>query len=179
MRTSRAPCSRQIRSIASVCAVTPSIRPETSTSSTASASRGRPAPTKSSTACVARASIISIAAGTMPAAITADTAAAASSIAVKSASRVRISGGSGIRRTAMRVAMPMVPSLPTKTPRRSRPGVSGPSPPSTSTEPSGSTTSTASTWADVTPAARQCGPPALVPTLPPMLQACCDDGSGA
>jgi hypothetical protein len=132
---------------------------------------------------VARASIISIAAGTIPAAITADTAPAASSMAVKSARSVRISGGSGMSRTAMRVAMPMVPSLPTKTPRRSSPGVSGVSeastPPSISTEPSGRTTSTASTCAEVTPAARQCGPPALVPTLPPMLHACCDDGSGA
>ena len=128
---------------------------------------------------MALASIISIAAGTIPAAITAETAAAASSMAVKSARRVRISGGSGISRTAMRVAMPMVPSLPTKIPRRSSPGASGPNDPRTSTVPSGRTTSTASTWADVTPAARQCGPPALVPTLPPMLQACCDDGSGA
>ena len=128
---------------------------------------------------MAWASIISIAAGTMPAAITADTAAAASSMAVKSASRVRISGGSGMSRTAMRVAMPIVPSLPTKIPRRSRPGASGPNEPRTSTDPSGSTTSTARTCADVTPAARQCGPPALVPTLPPMLHACCDDGSGA
>ena len=115
----------------------------------------------------------------MPAAITADTAPAASSIAVKSASSVRISGGSGMRRTAIRVAMPIVPSLPTNTPRRSSPGASGASEPRSSTEPSGSTTSTASTWAEVTPAARQCGPPALVPTLPPMLHACCDDGSGA
>ena len=65
-RTLRAPCSRQIRSIAAVCAVTPSTSPHTSTSRTASASRGRPAPTKSSTARVACASIISIAAGTMP-----------------------------------------------------------------------------------------------------------------
>ena len=31
-------------------------------------------------------------------------------------------GGSGWRRTAMRVAIPIVPSLPTKHPRRSRPG---------------------------------------------------------
>ena len=42
-----------------------------------------------------------------------------------------------------------------------------------------STTSSASTWVDVTPDARQCGPPALVATLPPIVHACCDDGSGA
>ena len=45
--------------------------------------------------------------------------------------------------------------------------------------PSASTTSTASTSAEVTPSARQCGPPTFVPTLPPIVQACCDDGSGA
>jgi hypothetical protein len=57
--------------------------------------------------------------------------------------------------------------------------VAGPRPPSWDSPPSGSTTSTASTCADVTPEARQCGPPALVATLPPIVHACCDDGSGA
>ncbi len=37
----------------------------------------------------------------------------------KSASMVTTAGGTGVRRTAMAVAMPMVPSLPTKAPRRS------------------------------------------------------------
>ena len=54
-------------------------------------------------------------------------------------------------RTATRVAMPMVPSEPTKQPRRSKPGVSGSRPPSRAVSPSGSTTSTASTCALVTP----------------------------
>ena len=125
------------------------------------------------------ASIISSAAGTMPAAMMPLTVAPASSIDVKSSSSVRTTGGSGVSRTAMRVAMPMVPSLPTKHPRRSRPGWSGARPPSIATEPSASTTSIASTWVAVTPDARQCGPPALVATLPPMVHACCDDGSGA
>ena len=31
----------------------------------------------------------------------------------------------------------------------------------------------------VTPDARQWGPPAFVATLPPIVHACCDDGSGA
>ena len=126
-----------------------------------------------------RASIISSATGTIPAAMIALTVAAASSMEVKSRSRVRTHGGFGWSRTAMRVAMPMVPSLPTKQPRRSKPATSGSSPPSRATEPSASTTSSARTWADVTPAARQCGPPALVATLPPIVQACWDDGSGA
>ena len=44
---------------------------------------------------------------------------------------------------------------------------------------SGSTTSSASTCADVTPYARQCGPPAFVFTLPPIEEVCWLDGSGA
>jgi hypothetical protein len=55
----------------------------------------------------------------MPAAMIPDTVAAASSTEVKSASRVRTAGGTGVRRTAMRAAIPMVPSLPTNAPRRS------------------------------------------------------------
>ena len=43
---------------------------------------------------------------------------------------MRTTGGSGVSRTAMRVAMPIVPSLPTKQPRRSKPGWSGSRPPS-------------------------------------------------
>ena len=65
------------------------------------------------------ASIISSAAGTMPAAMIPLTVAAAASIDVKSSSSVRTAGGFGVSRTAMRVAMPIVPSLPTKQPRRS------------------------------------------------------------
>ena len=63
--------------------------------STAAASSGKPACTKSSTARVMRASIISMAAGTMPAAMMADTVAAPSSTDAKSSSRVRTAGGFG------------------------------------------------------------------------------------
>jgi hypothetical protein len=125
------------------------------------------------------ASIISSAAGRIPAPIVPLTVAAASSTEPNAQSIVAIAGGFGMSRTATRVAMPMVPSEPTKQPRRSKPGVSGSRPPSRAVSPSGSTTSTASTWALVTPAARQCGPPALVATFPPIVQACCEDGSGA
>ena len=65
------------------------------------------------------ASIISSAAGTMPAAMIPLTVAAAASTVVKSASSVRMAGGLGVSRTAMRVATPIVPSLPTNAPRRS------------------------------------------------------------
>ena len=126
-----------------------------------------------------RASIISSAEGTIPAAMIALTVAAAASIEVKSSRRVRTHGGFGWSRTAIRVAMPIVPSLPTKHPRRSRPGASGSRPPRRATEPSARTTSSARTCAEVTPAARQWGPPALVATLPPIVQACWDEGSGA
>src|SRR5581483_11354250 len=47
------------------------------------------------------------------------------------------------------------------------------------TDASGSTRSSARTWFEVTPYARQCGPPALVFTLPPIELVCCEEGSGA
>jgi hypothetical protein len=96
-------------------------------------------------------SIISSAAGTSPAAMIPLTVSAADATDVKSSSRVATTGASGVSRTAMRVAMPSVPSLPTNAPRRSRPAGSASSPPSTVTAPSGRTTSSATTWALVTP----------------------------
>ena len=62
------------------------------------------------------------------------TVSAAASTVGKSSSRVATAGGSGVSRTAMRVAMPSVPSLPTNTPRRSSPAGSGSRPPSTVTD---------------------------------------------
>jgi hypothetical protein len=56
--------------------------PSTSASNTAAASTGKPACTKSSTAPIRRPSSISIAAGTMPAAMTSLTVAAAASTEV-------------------------------------------------------------------------------------------------
>ena len=94
----------------------------------AAASVGKPACTKSSTARVIGASIISIAAGTMPAAMIALTVAAPSSTRSKSSSSVRTAGGFGVSRTPMRVAMPSMPSPPTNAPRRSSPAGSGSSP---------------------------------------------------
>ena len=66
------------------------------------------------------ASIISSAAGTIPAAMIPLTVAAASSIDGEvEQQRADAPAGSGVSRTAIRVAMPIVPSLPTKQPRRS------------------------------------------------------------
>ena len=72
-----------------------------------------------STASRQRRSIISIAAGTIPAAITALTVDAPASTVSKSISIVHTAGGSGVRRTQILVAIPNMPSLPTNTPRRS------------------------------------------------------------
>src|SRR5213079_1682334 len=123
-------------------------------------------------------SIISRAAGTMPLAITADTASPAVRSALKSASRVRMARGTGSRRTLIRVAMPKLPSEPTNRPTRSGPQGSPPGLPSWTIRPSASTTSRLSTWFAVTPYLRQCGPPEFSATLPPIVQAVWLDGSG-
>src|SRR5205809_14747 len=73
-------------------------------------------------------SIISSAAGTIPAAIIADTASPAVLILLKSASSVLIARGNGVRRTVIFVATPKLPSEPTNTPTRSGPPPPG-SPP--------------------------------------------------
>ena len=52
-------------------------------------------------------------------------------------------------------------------------------PPVSTTEPSGRTSSTPRTWLTVTPYLSVCGPPELVATLPPIVQAPWLDGSGA
>ncbi len=90
-------------------------------------------------------SIISIAAGTMPPEITVVTASPAARSDMKSASRVRITVGTGVSRTVMRVAMPKLPSEPTKTPTRSGPQGSPAGLPSCTARPSAKTTSSART----------------------------------
>ena len=52
-------------------------------------------------------------------------------------------------------------------------------PPSHTISPSGRTTSRPSTWLTVTPYFSVCGPPELLAMLPPMVQACWLEGSGA
>ena len=124
-------------------------------------------------------SIISIPAGRTPAPVIRRTASPAAAIEAKSASNTATVCGVRNSRKVIAVAIPNVPSLPMNTPRRSRPGVSGSSPPKVVIEPSGSTTSIANTWLLVTPYLRQCTPPEFSATLPPMLQATWLDGSGA
>ena len=124
-------------------------------------------------------SIISSAAGTMPLAITADTASPAVRTESKSASSVRTARGTGWSRTVMRVAIPKFPSEPTNTPTRSGPHGSPPGLPSSTTAPVASSTSSASTWFAVTPYFRQWGPPEFSATLPPSVHALWLEGSGA
>ena len=114
----------------------------------------------------------------MPAAMTAETASLAARTVGKSASSVRTLAGTGSSRTVISVAMPNIPSLPTKRPTRSGPHGSPCGEPSTTVEPSGSTTSSCTMWLVVTPYLRQCGPPAFSATLPPTVQAAWLEGSG-
>ena len=124
-------------------------------------------------------SMSSSVAGTSPAATMADTTLPASSREGKTASMVlSVSGLRRMRRMAA-VTMPKVPSLPMKAPRRSRPGGSAFLPPNQTISPSGSTTSRPSTWLEVTPYLKQCGPPAFSAMLPPTEEAFMLAGSGA
>ena len=124
-------------------------------------------------------SIISMAAGTMPAAMIPLTASLAARIEGKAASRVRTAAGSGSRRRVISVAMPNIPSLPTKSPTRSGPHASPLREPSRTSSAFGRRTSSAATWLVVTPYLRQCGPPAFSATLPPSVHALWLEGSGA
>ncbi len=124
-------------------------------------------------------SIISTAAGTIPAATMSETTSPAAAIDGKSASSVRTLSGVRSSRTVIDVVMPSVPSEPRNTPRRSGPACSPVSEPRVTTEPSGSTTSQDSTWLVVNPYLRQCAPPEFSATLPPIVQTCWLDGSGA
>src|SRR2546421_286038 len=100
-RTVRASCSVPTRRTTSTWAATPAGSPSSSTRRTAAASRGYPAPTKSSTARVISASIISSAAGTMPAAMMPLTGGAAASVDVEAGGSVRAAGGAGRGGAAM------------------------------------------------------------------------------
>ena len=180
-RTVRAPCVASNSATPAASSSTAwSLRPSSSTRSTAAASRGYPAAyTESSTARMQDWSIISSAAGTTPLAMIAETASPALRRDGKSASSVRTACGTGMSRTVMRVATPKLPSEPTNTPTRSGPHGSPPGLPSVTTRPSASTTSRARMWLLVAPYLRQWGPPEFSATLPPMVQAVWLDGSGA
>ena len=124
-------------------------------------------------------SIISRPAGMMPAAITLATALPPVTTSSNEAMMTRADCGFGTSLTVTSVTMPSMPSEPMKTASRSRPGASSASPPSSMISPSMVATRTRSTLCTVRPYLRQCTPPEFSATLPPMVQAICEDGSGA
>ncbi len=124
--------------------------------------------------------MISIAAGRIPAATIRETASPAASTVVKAASCVTTTSGWRTTRSVISTAMPSVPSEPTITPSRSGPSPASIAfPPSVSSSPSGRTTRAPVTWFTVNPFFRQCAPPEFSARLPPIVQTCWLDGSGA
>ena len=124
-------------------------------------------------------SIISIAAGRIPAEMIADTASPAASVEWNAARCVVTASGLRRMRSVISVAIPSVPSEPMKAPSRSGPSGSSALPPSSTISPSGSTTVRPVTWLTVKPFLRQCAPPEFSATLPPIVQTCWLEGSGA
>ena len=124
--------------------------------------------------------MISIAEARIPAATIPDTAAPAASIESNAASTVRTASGRRSRRSVISVAIPSVPSEPTNDAEQVGPGrlERAAAEPHEPRRP-GSTTSRPVTWLTVNPYLRQCAPPEFSATLPPIVQTCWLDGSGA
>ena len=135
--------------------------------------------TAASAASMVTRSIISTAAGMMPAPMMPDTAFPAASVESNAASSVSTAAGLRSRLRTTFVTTASVPSDPTSTPSRSRPGASRAGPPRWTSSPSGSTASTPRTWCTVKPYFRQCAPPEFSARFPPMEQITWLDGSGA
>ena len=87
--------------------------------SNAAPTSGQSTPVAALMATMARRSIISIAAGTIPAAMMRETALPASSVEGKVAKKVRVASGLRNTRSTTSVTIPSVPSLPTRAPVRS------------------------------------------------------------
>jgi hypothetical protein len=115
----------------------------------------------------------------MPAAITAATALPAFSTSSNDAMTTRAHCGFGSSFTVTSVTTSSMPSEPTASASKSRPGASGASAPSSSGSPSMVKPRTRSTLCTVRPYFRQCTPPEFSATLPPMVQAIWLEGSGA
>ena len=115
----------------------------------------------------------------MPAAITLATASPAFTISSNDAITTRATRGFGTSLTVTSVTTPSMPSDPMATASRSSPGASSASLPSSTISPSVVTIRTRSTLCTVRPYFRQCTPPEFSATLPPIVHAICDDGSGA
>ena len=115
----------------------------------------------------------------MPAAMIAATASPPFTTSSKLAMMTCAVCGFGISLTVTSVTIANMPSLPISTASRSSPGASGASEPNSTISPSIVTARTRSTLCTVRPYFRQCTPPEFSETLPPIVQAICDDGSGA
>ena len=115
----------------------------------------------------------------MPAATIAATALPAFSTSSNDAMMTRAHCGFGSSFTVTSVTTKSIPSEPTARARRSSPGASGASLPSSSGSPSMVKPRTRNTLCRVKPYFRQCTPPEFSATLPPMVQAIWLDGSGA
>jgi hypothetical protein len=118
VRMSNAPHAAQISFTRRVSCSTSTCGPSSSTSSSPSHC-GYPACTAASAAWRLRRSMISAAAGRMPAAMISLTAAPAWSTRLKAAINVSTVSGRFVMRSVIFVAMPRVPSEPTNTPHRS------------------------------------------------------------
>ncbi len=138
---------------------------------------GYPAPTAASAASIVSASIISIAAGMIPAAID----AARPRRRPRRWRRSRRAASAPPPAAAAPAASARSRSRASPRSRRRRRAGRGPRRRATSetSSPSGSTTVAASTWLTVKPYFRQWAPPEFSATLPPIVQTCWLDGSGA
>ncbi len=96
-----------------------SARHPSASMSSAAPTTGQSRPVAALAATMASRSIISMAAGRMPAAMMPDTAAPASSVEGKVAKKVRVTSGLRSRRSVASVTIPSIPSLPTTAARRS------------------------------------------------------------
>lgn len=118
-------------------------------------------------------------AGERPWAAIRATASPAAPVEPKTATRVSDAAGAGRSATVTSVITPRVPSEPTKSRVRSYPATPlAVRRPVRSTSPEASTTSSPSTYSVVTPYLTQHIPPALVATLPPMVDDSHEPGSG-
>ena len=121
-RTSIAPARAAIASASRAVCSTSACGPSTSISSAAPMPGQRSSqstPTALTAASIARRSIISIAAGTMPPPMISETQRPASSVDGNAARNVRVASGRRRMRSTTSVTTASVPSLPTSTPRRS------------------------------------------------------------
>ena len=131
-RISSAPARRAI-SIARADTCSTSARGPSASMRSAAPTSGQSRPVAAFAATIASRSIISIAAGRIPAAMIPDTAAPASSVDGKVAKKVRVTSGLRRRRSVASVTIPRVPSAPTSAASRSYPGGSAAGPPRSTT----------------------------------------------